>query len=49
MNNKLMEKKVGFETFKLKLRLTSSSGSEGAYTTSIAIILFITLCNDLME
>jgi hypothetical protein len=35
-------KKVGFETFKLKLGLTSSTGSEGAYITSTAIILFIT-------
>jgi hypothetical protein len=34
--------KVRFETFKLKLGLANSIGSEGAYTTSIAIILFLT-------
>jgi hypothetical protein len=34
--------KVRFETFKLKLGLASSIRSEGAYTTSTTIILFLT-------
>jgi hypothetical protein len=33
--------KVRFEKFKLKLRLASSIGNEGVYTTSTAIILLL--------